>query len=163
MRGRLKPPAHRSEGIKESDVATSIITHDQDAVVSEIEIAAPPEKVFQALIDREQALQWGTTDTFELTAWKMDARPGGLWGMLAKEDGVNNSDGGPRTFDHRGEGLEVDPPRVLAYTWFANWHEDPSHRTIVRWELTPISTGTHIKVTHSGLPRLPAARTGYSH
>jgi uncharacterized protein YndB with AHSA1/START domain len=162
MRGRLKPPANRSEGIKESDVATSIITHDLDAVVSEIDIAAPPEKVFQALIDREQALQWGTTDTFELTDWKMDARPGGSWGMLAKEKGVNNSDGVPRTFHHHGEVLEVDPPRVLAYTWFANWHEDPSLRTIVRWELAPTATGTHVKVTHSGLAQLPAARAGYS-
>src|SRR3979490_706803 len=125
MRERLKPPGNRSEGIKESDVATSIITHDQDAVVSEIDIAAPPEKVFQALIDREQALQWGTTDTFELTDWKMDARPGGSWGMSAKEKGGNNSDGVPREFDHHGQVLEVDPSRVLAYTWFANWHEDP--------------------------------------
>lgn len=29
----------------------------EDAVISEIEIAAPPERVFQALIDREQALR----------------------------------------------------------------------------------------------------------
>ena len=143
-------------------MTTSIITSDQDAVVSEIDIAAPPERVFQALIDREQALQWGTTDTFAITRWEMDARPGGLWGMLAREKGANNPDGTPREFDHRGQIVEIDPPRVLAYTWFGNWHEDPSHRTIVRWELTPTSIGTHVKVSHSGLAQLPAARTGYS-
>jgi uncharacterized protein YndB with AHSA1/START domain len=143
-------------------VATSIITRDQDAVVSEIEIAAPPERVFQALIDREQALQWGTTDIFELAQWEMDARPGGSWHMLAREKGTKNPDGSSREFDHHGQVLEVDPPRVLEYSWFANWHEQPSHRTVVRWELTPISTGTHVKVTHSGLAQLPAARAGYS-
>ena len=30
-------------------MATIIVTPDQDAVVSEIEIAAPPERVFKAL------------------------------------------------------------------------------------------------------------------
>ena len=142
-------------------MTTSIITADQDAVVSEIEIAAPPERVFQALIDREQALQWGTTHTFELTSWEMDARPGGSWGMVAREKGAKNPDGSSREFEHHGQVLEVDPPRVLAYTWFANWHEDHSQRTIVRWELTPTSTGTHVEITHSGLALLPDARAGY--
>jgi hypothetical protein len=36
-------------------MAKSIITPDRDAVISEVEIAAPPERVFQALVTREQA------------------------------------------------------------------------------------------------------------
>jgi uncharacterized protein YndB with AHSA1/START domain len=32
----------------------------------------------------------------------------------------------------------------------------------VRWELTPTTKGTLVRVTHSGLAQLPAARTGYS-
>ena len=39
-------------------MASSMITPDQDSVVTEIEIGAPPERVFQALISREQALQF---------------------------------------------------------------------------------------------------------
>src|ERR1700724_1339754 len=54
------------------------------------------------------------------------------------------------------------PPRVLAYTWIANWHDDLTRRTIVRWELTPKSTGTLVKVTHSGLTQLPIARRDYT-
>jgi uncharacterized protein YndB with AHSA1/START domain len=38
-------------------LATTRITPDQDAVVSEIEIVAPPERVFQALLDHNQAMQ----------------------------------------------------------------------------------------------------------
>ena len=36
----------------------SQITPDQDAIVTEIEIAAPPERVFQALTDPAQLMLW---------------------------------------------------------------------------------------------------------
>jgi len=143
-------------------VATTRITPDQDAVVSEIEIAAPPQRVFQALIDRNQALQWGTSDTHEITAWEMDARPGGKWQFISQEKNAKNPDGSARAFEHHGEVLEVDPPHSLAYTWFASWHENTLPRTVVRWELTPSPAGTRVKLTHSGLAQLPEARIGYS-
>ena len=137
-------------------MASVRITPDNDAVVSEIEIAAPPERVFQALINREQALQWGT----KMTSWEMDVRLGGKWRFVSKE---RTGSGAGKTFDHHGEILELDPPRLLAYSWFADWHEKPlSHRTVVRWELAPTKTGTRLTVTHSGLAEMPAARLGYS-
>jgi uncharacterized protein YndB with AHSA1/START domain len=132
------------------------ITPDQDAVISEVEIAAPPERVFQALITREQALQWGGSDAFEITRWEMDARPGGNWRFTSREKAS------AREYDHHGKVVEVDPPRLLAYTWFANWHKEPTHPTMVRWELMPLPSGTHVKVTHSGLAALPEACTAYS-
>jgi len=59
-----------------------------------------------------------------------------------------------------GEILELDPPHILTYTWIANWHDDVTCRTLVRWELTPKLGGTHVKVKHSGLKNLPSrART----
>jgi uncharacterized protein YndB with AHSA1/START domain len=65
-------------------------------------------------------------------------------------------------FHCEGEVLEYDPPRLLAYTWIANWHDDAACRTAVRWELTPKAGGTRLKVTHSGLATLPVARKDYS-
>jgi len=65
-------------------------------------------------------------------------------------------------FACHGEILEYDPPRVLVYTWFGNWHDDPTRSTIVRWELTAKSGGTHVRVTHSGLSAMPVARKDYS-
>jgi uncharacterized protein YndB with AHSA1/START domain len=56
----------------------------------------------------------------------------------------------------------MDPPRLLVYTWVANWHDDKSLRTVVRWELTPHRGGTHVKVTHSGLAEEEAAGKDYS-
>ena len=61
-----------------------------------------------------------------------------------------------------GEILEIDPPRLLVYSWIANWHDDTARRTVVRWELAAKSGGTHVKVTHSGLAQLPVARKDYS-
>jgi uncharacterized protein YndB with AHSA1/START domain len=90
----------------------------------------------------------------------MDGRLGGRY-RYATEKGsvvVNNV----REFECHGEIIEYDPPRILAYTWIANWHDDASRRTVVRWELTPKSGGTHVKVTHGGLTDLPVARKDYA-
>jgi uncharacterized protein YndB with AHSA1/START domain len=90
----------------------------------------------------------------------MDVRLGGKWRFVSKE---RTGSGAGKTFDHHGEILELDPPRLLAYSWFADWHEKPlSQRTVVRWELAPTKTGTRLTVTHSGLAEMPAARLGYS-
>ena len=139
----------------------SKITPDLDAVVTEIEIAAPPARVFQAIVDRDQALQWGGGEKFQITHWEMDARPGGKWNFVSQERTGNNP-GGLDRIDHHGEILEIDPPRLVVQSWYANWHPDPSHRTVVRWELTPTKTGTRLKVTHSGLARLAGAAEGYA-
>ena len=56
-------------------MVNAIITPDQDAVIAEVQIAAPPERVFQALTQRAQALQWGTSAMFEIHVWEMDPRP----------------------------------------------------------------------------------------
>ncbi len=69
---------------------------------------------------------------------------------------------GVSKFHCDGEVVEYDPPRILAYTWIANWHDDKSRRTVVRWELTPDAKGTRIKVTHSGLAQENLARQDYS-
>jgi uncharacterized protein YndB with AHSA1/START domain len=141
-------------------MAKAIITPDQDAVVSEIEIAAPAERVFQALTKSDELFRWFTSPECPAKFWKMDARLGGHY-HYATEKGtvvVNNVS----EFECRGEILEYDPPRLLVYTWIANWHGDQSRRTVVRWELTPTNTGTHVKVTHSGLSQEAVARKDYS-
>ena len=63
---------------------------------------------------------------------------------------------------HEGEILELDPPRLLVYTWLANFHDDPKKPSIVRWELTPTNSGTHVKLTHSGLVSEPQSRDAYA-
>jgi uncharacterized protein YndB with AHSA1/START domain len=58
---------------------SSQITPNQDAVVTEIEIAAPPERVFQALTDPAQLMRWWGKAPQDST-WEMDAP---AWGQMA--------------------------------------------------------------------------------
>jgi len=141
-------------------MATTHITPERDAVVSEIFIAAPPERVFTALTNREQALQWGSNDEFAMTRWEMDARLDGKWVFVARACAAEGKYADDLV--HHGEIIEFNPPRVLEYTWFASWHTDPLHKTVVRWELSPVVGGTQVKVTHSGLAPMPEDCKGYA-
>jgi len=136
------------------------LTPDPDAVVSEIDIAAPPDRVFQALTTDSELKRWFTSPECPAKVWEMDPRLGGRYRYATEKGSIVVN--GVSEFECRGEILEYDPPRALAYTWLANWHHDITHRTIVRWELTPTSTGTHVKVKHSGLVQEAVARKDYS-
>lgn len=143
------------------------ITPDQDAVVGEIVIAAPPARVFEAITDPSQVPRWwGQQGMYRITEWKGDVRPGGKWSSV----GVSK-DGS--TFRVDGEYLEVDPPRLLVHTWIASW--SASLKTVVRWELSPTDvhglhavgpkragTGTLLKIRHTGFMGAPEAAKAHS-
>ena len=135
-------------------MATATITPDQNAVVAEVFIAAPPARVFQAISDPSQLPRWwGQDGLYHVTKSTMDVRPGGKW----RSDGVG-ADG--KAFFVEGEYLEVAPPRLLVHTWVGSYD---AARTVVRWELTPQTvnalhpsgpkksgTGTLVRVTQEG-------------
>ena len=141
-------------------MASITVTPDQDALVSEVHIAAPPERVFQALVDRNQVMQWWDSPECPIEAFSMDPKPGGRWRYDTRKSQMTIN--GISKFHCEGEVLEWNPPRVLAYTWIANWHECPAQRTVVRWELAACKGGTLLRVTHSGLADLPVSRKDYS-
>lgn len=134
-------------------MATSQITSDADAIVSEIHIAAPPERVFQALTDPRQVVQWwGQSGVYLCTEFQSDMRLGGKW-HSAGVDGRGNR------FNIFGEYLKIDPPRLLVYTWVASWTGDV--KTTVRWDLEPREQGTLVRIRHSGLASHPEAAQSY--
>ena len=148
-------------------MATAAITPDQDAVEAEIFIAAPPERVFQAITDPAQmARWWGQKGLYRITERQVDLRPGGRWSSV----GVG-ADGKPFRVD--GEYLEVDPPRLLVHTWVPSYRDLPT--TTVRWELEPsdiqglrpsgpqrMGTGTRLKLRHSGFAGNPQAAADHA-
>lgn len=138
-------------------MVTTPVTREVDEVVCEIFVAAPPERVFEALISPEQILEWWRNDTVFLERAEFEPRLGGRWGYETKQ-----LVDGKRKFEVHGEVLVYEPPRLLAYTWIANVHEDPLRRTVVRWELTPARGGTQVKLTHNGLANEQKSRSGYS-
>jgi uncharacterized protein YndB with AHSA1/START domain len=142
-----------------------------DAVVCEIDVHAPPARVFQALTDPKKLFDWwGKEPSVELSLFEMDARPGGRWRFRGKPAGRTEHDAGTeqlrrnnaQEFEAHGEVLEYDPPRLLVWSWIANWHERPLEPTVVRWELTTTKDGTRVRVTHSGLSRQGTAQKDYS-
>lgn len=129
---------------------------DADSVVSEIQIAGPPQRVFQALTDPEQVVKWwggqGAGATFRCKEFAADVRVGGRW----RSAGIT---GEGRRFEIVGEYLEVDPPRLLAQTWVSSWTGDI--QTTVRWELEATSQGTHLRIRHSGFTAHPELANSY--
>lgn len=143
---------------------------DQDSISCEVEIAAPPEKVFQALTDEKQlAAWWGAEPSVDLLKFNMQGRPGGKYiyecaakpgadmgpvGEILKRNKANH-------FICQGEVLECVPPRLLIWSWIANWHEHPDQPTVVRWDLKATAKGTLVRVTHSNLRNEPISRKDY--
>ena len=93
-------------------MATIIVTPDQDAIVSEIEIAAPPERIFKALSDARELTRWFGTPECPVKSWQMEARVGGRYSYSTVKGSIVVN--GVSEFECHGEILECDPPRVLA-------------------------------------------------
>lgn len=134
-------------------MATSKTTPNADEIVSEIEIAAEPGRVFEALVDPKQVVQWwGEKGVYRCTRFESDLRLGGKW----RAAGV---DGEGRDFEVSGEYLEIDRARALVVTWKATWTGDV--QTTVRWELEAAGNGTRVRVRHSGLAAHPGIANAY--
>lgn len=109
--------------------------------VYSIEIAATPEKVWEAL----------TQDAFWKQYW------GGEWGiesvwLAGTKVQFYSGDG---AFYSEGEVLESDPPRTLAYTW-PNLPEEQGTAPpeVLRWVIEPLGPGAvRLTITHSNLTR----------
>jgi uncharacterized protein YndB with AHSA1/START domain len=159
-------------------MATAQITPDNDAILAEILIAAPPARVFEAIADPRQRAQWWGVKTpsspgphsvvpFRIIDAQSDLRVGGKW----SNEGVR---GDGQRFHLEGEYLEIDPPRLLVHTRIVDFVGD--FTTILRWELEPrevrelhsggvhrVGTGTLVRVRHSGFAgHLEQARGHYA-
>ncbi len=148
-------------------MATVAITPNVDAVEAEIFIAAPPERVFQAITDPAQLPRWwGQKQMYRITESKIDLRPGGKWSSAGM-----GADG--TSFRVEGEYLEVDPPRLLVHTWVPSYSE--VRGTIVRWELEAsevqglrptgphrMGIGTRVRLRHYGFAGNGKAATDHA-
>lgn len=121
----------------------------EDRVVETIELAASPERVFRALTDPgELAAWWGDPRMYVTERWELELRVGGRWRCTGR-----GAQGG--LFEVEGEYLELDPPRVVAFTWRPSWVDVPP--TVVRIVLEPTPSGTRLTWTHSGFVGYPRA------
>lgn len=122
--------------------ARAVVDLSEGTIIATVEIAAPRERVFQALTSPDEVLRWwGSPETYRTTSWVADLRAGGRW----RADG-KGADGKP--FSVGGEILEVDPPRKLTVTWSSDW--DAGHSTSVTYRLESTAGGTRLTVRHEG-------------
>ena len=104
-------------------------------------IAAPPEKVFDAWLDREGVGSWlfatpdGTTERVEI-----DPRVGGRF-RIAERRGVDLA-------EHHGEYVELDRPRRLAFDF---WTSFSDVRTRVTVSIAQDGSGSLLTLTHEGV------------
>ena len=115
------------------------------------DIAAPPEKVWQAITDPELTRQY-YYGTDMLSDWK----PGARW--------TSESDGAVML---EGEILEIEPPARLVQTMHVV-EEEPAASDApskVTWELTATPEGTRLRVLHEeqGQATLDYTEGGWEH
>lgn len=117
--------------------------HAIEAIVEQIVVNAPADRVFAALADPAQRVRWwGVKGRFETEHMDSDLRAGGRWVM--RGTGV-----GGRPFEVHGVYQAVDRPRLLAFTWRPDWDEQAGE-TLVRFDLDERDGVTHVRLTHSG-------------
>ena len=124
-------------------------TDDATTLVREITIHAPAARIFAALTEPEQLVQWWGDDTmYHVRAMERDLRVGGRWQTTGEM-----ADGTPFTVE--GIYRVIEPPRLLEYTWHPNWVQRAGlPDTVVRVELQERAGGTLVRVTHSGFTEL---------
>lgn len=117
-----------------------------DAIIQEITIDAPAERIFEALTDPAQVLEWWFSEgNFRATHVKLDLEPGGEWVMEVE----GNCGPGSSCTVVRGEYVKIARPTLLIFTWNRDGEDFPE--TLVRWDLEEKDGATHVRVTHSGL------------
>lgn len=117
-----------------------------DAIIQETMINAPAERIFEALTNPEQLLEWWFAEgKFRATHVEADLRPGGEWRMLV--DGNCGPDSSCTVV--RGEYVKIVRPHLLIFTWNRDGEDFPE--TLVRWDLEQQDGATLVRVTHSGL------------
>lgn len=115
-------------------------TRTDDALILTERIAAPPETVFEFLIDPEKLLRWMGA------AADIDPRPGGSFRL-----DVNGSDVASGTY------VEVERPNRVVFTWGWEGSTDvPPGSSTVTFTLTSDATAdgaaTLVELRHDGLP-----------
>lgn len=104
-------------------------------------IKASPAKIWAAITEPDQMVQWWGIDAGPTLSAEADARPGGRFAVTFRMlDGAEISIGGAYQ--------EVVPERKLVFSW--EWPGGRESRVI--FTLTPIDGGTELTLVHEQLP-----------
>ena len=116
--------------------------------------SAPPERVFKAFIDPDALVKWMAPHGFTAKVHHLDAKVGGTYKMSFS----NFSTGTSQSFG--GTYHEIIPNQLLRYT---DQFDDPNltGQIEVTIQLNPVSVGTEVYITQSGIPDVIPAEACY--
>ena len=106
--------------------------------VIERTLNAPPQKVWEAITDRDKMKQW----YFDIADFKPEL------GFEFTFTGGSEE----KTYVHLCKVTKVDPGKTLQYSWR---YQDYPGNSFVTFELFPEGNATRLKLTHDGLETFP--------
>jgi len=103
------------------------------------------EATFDALVSATAEEWWGSADTYRITDWRFDPRPGGRWSVV-----VRGADGSQRPAS--GVFLEIARPARVVFTRKYEWDYPLLGRrdTIVTYRFDSAPGGVRVTVRHDG-------------
>lgn len=106
-------------------------------------IKAAPVKVWAAITQPDQMMQWWGPDAGPTLSVVADVRPGGRFSVVFR---LLNGD------EHNPTGIyqEVVPEKKLVFTW--DLPGTSERKSLVTFQLEPLDDGTSLTLTHEYLP-----------
>lgn len=113
-------------------------------------LKAPPEKVYAAMTQVDQVLQWWGPQAGPAVSAEIDLRPGGRYSVVFRL-----ADGS----EHNPTGVyqEIVPNQKLVFTW--EWPQRPDWDSVVTIVLRPIDIGTELTLKQERLPNEDAIKS----
>src|SRR3989442_7910157 len=123
-----------------SSSARAVADLAEGMMLASVEIAAPPERVFQALASKEITEWWVRPGVFDTREWTGDVRAGGRW----RASGMTRGE----PYVQEGAFLEVESPQWLVHTW--EGAGEPKAASTGNHLVEPIDRRTRVTLRHLG-------------